>query len=145
MLSRPWSLGTAESCTGGLLGHRLTSVSGSSQWYRGGVIAYDNRVKEKVLGLSPTLLAADGAVSEAVALAMAEGVCRLLGTDLGLSTTGIAGPRGGTQEKPLGLVYLGLVYPGGRVVERHIWPYDRQGNKEASAERIMQMVVDHLG
>ncbi len=99
---------TAESCTGGLLGHILTSVSGSSGYYLGGVIAYSNEVKEALLGVRHETLLAHGAVSHETAREMAAGIRRRLGADIGLATTGIAGPTGGTAEKPVGLVYIGI-------------------------------------
>jgi len=112
------TVAVAESCTGGLLGKRFTDVPGSSRYFLGGVIAYDNRAKTGLLGVPATLLAEKGAVSEEVAAAMAEGACRALGSDCGLSTTGVAGPDGGTEEKPVGLVYLGCVAGGTTTVER---------------------------
>jgi nicotinamide-nucleotide amidase len=108
----------AESCTGGLLAKHFTDIAGSSDYFLGGVVSYDNRVKTGLLGVSAELLAAKGAVSEDVAAAMAEGVCRATGADCGLSTTGIAGPDGGTDEKPVGLVYVGSVFRGVTQVER---------------------------
>lgn len=105
------TLAVAESCTGGGLGQMLTTISGSSTYFRGGIIAYDNQVKVDLLGVDSSLLAEFGAVSEAVAIAMALGVQQLLHTDWALSITGIAGPGGGTATKPVGLVYLGLATP----------------------------------
>jgi competence/damage-inducible protein CinA-like protein len=111
------TVAVAESCTGGLLAKRLTDIPGSSDYFLGGVVAYDNRVKTGLLGVSADLLAAKGAVSEEVAAAMAEGVCRATGSDCSLSTTGVAGPEGGTDEKPVGLVYVGSVIKGVTQVE----------------------------
>ncbi|AKG22754.1 competence/damage-inducible protein A [Calothrix sp. 336/3] len=105
---RQQTVGVAESCTGGGLGQMLTEISGSSDYFWGGVIAYDNRIKEKILGVSPQDLAEYGAVSATVAEQMAQGVVSRLGTTWGLSITGIAGPSGGTETKPVGLVYIGL-------------------------------------
>ena len=102
------TLATAESCTGGLLAHMLTSIAGVSPYYRGGVVSYANEAKSELLGVDPGLIQAHGAVSPQVAEAMAAGVRRRLGTDLGLGVTGVAGPSGGSPEKPVGLVYLGL-------------------------------------
>lgn len=102
------SIAVAESCTGGMIGERLTSIPGSSSYMRGGVIAYHNNVKCSLLHVDHELLASRGAVSEPVARAMAEGVRRVVGSDIGLSVTGIAGPDGGTAEKPVGLVYVAI-------------------------------------
>jgi len=104
------TLATAESCTGGAIGKRITEISGSSSVYLGGVIAYDNSVKIKCLGVSEDTLAEYGAVSEQTALEMCKGVAKNLGADVGVSTTGIAGPGGGTDEKPVGLVYVGVYF-----------------------------------
>jgi nicotinamide-nucleotide amidase len=108
LLTRKLSLATAESCTGGLIANLVTNVSGSSGYFRGGIIAYSNEVKTEILGVEQTLLASHGAVSDQVAEAMARGVRRLLSSDIGISTTGIAGPTGGTPDKPVGLVWVGL-------------------------------------
>jgi len=102
------TIATAESCTGGLLSHILTGVSGSSGYFIGGVVAYNNRIKEQVLGVSEATLIGFGAVSEQSALEMAKGISEKFNTSIGLSTTGIAGPSGGTPEKPVGLVWIGI-------------------------------------
>jgi nicotinamide-nucleotide amidase len=107
------TLATAESCTGGLVGARITAIPGSSESYVGGVVAYDNRIKEQLLRVPPDLLEAHGAVSEPVALAMAEGARRHVGADVAVAVTGIAGPDGGTEEKPVGTVWLAVAGPGG--------------------------------
>ncbi|MGB3492669.1 MAG: competence/damage-inducible protein A [Elainellaceae cyanobacterium] len=107
------TVSVAESCTGGGLGNLLTTVPGSSDYFLGGVISYDNTVKENILGVDSTILAEHGAVSEAVAQQMAEGVRNALGTTWGISVTGIAGPGGGTDTKPVGLVYFGIAGPEG--------------------------------
>ncbi len=104
------TIATAESCTGGLIGKSLTDVSGASAVYWGGVISYDNSVKENVLEVQRETLDTVGAVSFDTACQMALGVKRLLKTDIGISTTGIAGPGGGTKEKPVGTVYVGIAY-----------------------------------
>jgi nicotinamide-nucleotide amidase len=118
-------LATAESCTGGGLAARLTEIPGSSDVLVGGVIAYHNRVKEGPLGVPAALLAEHGAVSEPVARAMAEGVARLLGTELAVAITGIAGPGGETPEKPVGLVYLATAIHGVVTASRHVFPGTR--------------------
>ncbi|HEX6852551.1 MAG TPA: competence/damage-inducible protein A [Candidatus Polarisedimenticolaceae bacterium] len=119
------TVATAESCTGGLLGAELTTVPGSSAWYRGGVVAYANEVKVGMVGVDATVLDEHGAVSEAVARAMAAGIRERLGADYGVAVTGVAGPSGGTPEKPVGLVHHAVADAGGgaHVVLR--WPGDR--------------------
>jgi nicotinamide-nucleotide amidase len=144
MTGRGWRLGTAESCTGGLLGAVLTDHPGASAYVQGGVIAYDNTVKQDGLGVPVELLITHGAVSEPVARAMADGVRLRLGVDVGISVTGIAGPNGATPDKPVGLVYLGLSTPGGTQVERHVWPHDRVGNKQASADAALRLLMRTL-
>jgi PncC family amidohydrolase len=144
LLERGWLLATAESCTGGLIGHLVTNVPGSSRFYLGGAIAYANAAKETLLGVPPEVIAAYGAVSAPVARAMAEGVTRVLAAQVGLSVTGIAGPTGGTPDKPVGTVFIGLASPWGTAVEHHVWPYGREANKAASACRALEMLVDLL-
>ncbi len=112
------TVAVAESCTGGLVAKRFTDVPGSSDYFVGGVTAYGNDVKTEVLGVPAQLLAAHGAVSEEVAAAMAEGAARLLRASCALSTTGVAGPDGGSEEKPVGLVFIGSVVHGVTEVER---------------------------
>ncbi|WP_110513273.1 CinA family protein [Herpetosiphon llansteffanensis] len=144
LAQRQWTLATAESCTGGLLGDWLTNIAGSSVVYLGGIIAYANSAKERLLQVPNSTLATVGAVSAETALAMAQGTAHALGATVGLSTTGIAGPGGGSTEKPVGLVYLGLYLPNQSLVEQHIWPYDRLGNKQASAKRAFEWLLEQL-
>lgn len=127
--ARRQTLSVAESCTGGGLGRLITATPGSSAYFWGGVISYDNRVKQGVLGVDADVLQAKGAVSAEVAAMMAEGVRDRLGTDYGISITGIAGPGGGSDEKPVGLVYVGLASPEGTTTHRHLFGSDR--NREA--------------
>jgi nicotinamide-nucleotide amidase len=141
---RGLTLAIGESCTGGLIGHRLTNVPGSSVPFRGGVVAYHNDAKAGVLEVPAELLAREGAVSEGVALAMAEGARRLLGADFGLGVTGIAGPSGGSDDKPVGLTYVALVGPGVAECERHVWEGDREQNKQRSATAALEMLRRHL-
>ena len=112
---RKFTIAVAESCTGGLVSHRLTNVSGSSGYFTTGVIAYSNRSKENILGASPKTIQRYGAVSKQTALEMAEGIRYLACADIGIGVTGIAGPTGGTKKKPIGLVYIALVVARKRV------------------------------
>ncbi|HLA81358.1 MAG TPA: competence/damage-inducible protein A [Thermoleophilia bacterium] len=134
------TLAVAESCTGGLLGKRVTDVPGSSDYFLGGVISYSNAVKTKVLGVPEETLAAHGAVSPEVAKAMASGVAAFLGSDCALSITGVAGPGGGTEEKPIGLVYVGSVLGEAVEVER-LWLW---GRRDQVRERAALSALDIL-
>ena len=144
LVARGWWLGVAESCTGGYLSHTITNVSGASSFVRGGIVSYANEVKRDLLGFPEDLLARCGAVSEPVARAMAEGVRRLLRAEVGLSVTGIAGPTGGTIEKPVGTVYLGVSTPSVTRVAHHVWDSDRMGNKELSVRRALELALEML-
>ena len=132
---RGWKIATAESCTGGGLGERLTNIPGSSDVFLGGVVAYDNAVKEGLLDVPPALFAEHGAVSEPVAAAMVRGITRRLGAELGISVTGIAGPGGGTPDKPVGLVYIGTAVKGTVTVTRSLFVGDR-GEIRARAAQV---------
>ncbi len=138
------TIGTAESCTGGLVGKILTDLGGSSGYYQGGIISYANAVKEQVLGVSSETLATYGAVSEETAKEMVEGVFRVLRTDYAIATTGIAGPGGGSQEKPVGLVYIGIGTPQGITVHKEIFIGDRTSIRKSVAERAIQYVYKEL-
>ncbi|MBI5880093.1 MAG: nicotinamide-nucleotide amidohydrolase family protein [Chloroflexi bacterium] len=142
--ARGLTIATAESCTGGLVAHRLTNVAGSSNYLLGGAVTYSNGVKQNLLGVPAETLVTHGAVSEQTALAMAQGARRLFGVDIAVSTTGVAGPGGGTPQKPVGLVFIGLAAEGYATVEQHVWPHDRSGNKEASAEAALALVRRYL-
>jgi PncC family amidohydrolase len=139
-----FTLATAESCTGGLIGHRLPEVPGSSEYFLGGIIAYSNEIKERVLGVSHATLESHGAVSAETAIEMARGARRVLQTDIAVSVTGIAGPGGGSAGKPIGLTYLAVVAERFERVERFVWNSDRSVNKWASSEAALQMVIDYL-
>ena len=139
------TLATAESCTGGLIGQRITAVSGSSEYYAGGVIAYSNGVKTALLGVPKPVLAEQGAVSAPVAEAMAAGVMAALGADVALSTTGIAGPTGGTAEKPVGLVFIGLAARGQPpVTHEHHFEGNRDAVRMAASQAALKMLEHYL-
>ncbi|MHB0856634.1 MAG: CinA family protein [Anaerolineae bacterium] len=140
-----WTLGTAESCTGGLIGHWITNLAGSSEFFVGGVVAYANSIKEQVLGVPGAHLEAHGAVSAEVALDMARGARRVLGCTVAVSVTGVAGPSGGTPAKPVGTVFIAAVGPPGELVRRFQWSADRIGNKDLSAQAALEMVAELLG
>jgi PncC family amidohydrolase len=144
LLNRKWTLAVAESCTGGLLGHRLTSVGGSSAYFAGGVIAYANEVKVRELGVPAETLAAVGAVSAPVAERMAAGIRERFGSDVGVGITGVAGPAGGTPEKPVGLVFVAVAGPRGAVVKRFQFLGDRLAVKTAGSEAALDMLVEYL-
>lgn len=137
-------LAVAESCTGGLVSHRLTNAPGSSSYYQGAVTAYAYEVKELILHVRRDTLYQQGAVSEQTAREMARGVRRALRADVGLAVTGIAGPDGGTPDKPVGLVYVALAAPDGEWVERHVWNGNRWENKERSAEAALALLRHYL-
>jgi len=143
--ARGQSLATAESCTGGLIGHRISNVSGASAVYLGGVVAYSNAVKVSILGVLESALNTHGAVSETVARGMAEGVRRVIGSDWGVGITGIAGPGGGSPEKPVGLVYIGVSGANGTRVERNLFSGDRESVKSQAADKALEMLLEEMG
>jgi PncC family amidohydrolase len=143
---RGLTLAVAESCTGGLIGHLLTDVPGSSRCFIGGVAAYHGRAKTALLGVLAELQRRYGGVSAETAMAMARGVRERLDADIGVGVTGIAGPTGGSETRPVGLVYLALIDREGRSLERrHVWDGDRQSNKARSAETALLMIEEHVG
>jgi len=141
---RGLTLSLAESCTGGLIAHRITNVSGSSNYFLGGVVAYSNEAKERILGVPREILVQYGAVSEETARAMAEGARRLFASDLALAVTGVAGPTGGTPEKPVGLAYIALSAEASERCQRFVWEGDRLQNKAQSAEAALQLLISYL-
>jgi nicotinamide-nucleotide amidase len=134
------TLTVAESCTGGLLGERLTRVPGSSDYFLGGAIVYTNRLKTELVRVPPALLDEHGAVSEPVARAMAQGVCRALGSDYGIAITGIAGPGGGSEAKPVGTVHIAVAGPDGTSHRRVRFPGDRQRVRQHSSQLALEML-----
>ena len=142
LLARKQTLATAESCTGGLVGAALTSRPGSSAWYLGGIVAYANDLKLRLLGVPAETLAARGAVSPETARAMAEGVRAKTGADFTLAITGIAGPDGGSPAKPVGLVYLAVAGPAETAVFEHRFPGDRAAVRQAATEAALRHLLD---
>ncbi len=144
LAARGLTVAVAESCTGGLVLNRLTNTPGSSRYVLGGVVAYSNEVKEELLGVEGHLLGTHGAVSEAVAKALAEGVRAQLGASIGLSTTGIAGPGGGSDEKPVGLIWIGMATSEGAFAQRFQFGHDRIMNKELSSTAVLDLLRQTL-
>ncbi len=145
LLARRETLACAESCTGGLLGHRVTGVAGSSAYFLGSVVAYANGVKRDFLGVPEAAIVRSGAVSAVVAAAMAEGVRRRMEATYGLGITGIAGPGGGTARKPEGLVYIALTGPGGTTVARNLFWSGRDHVKYQATQKALDMLRRRLG
>ena len=144
LAERKLKLATAESCTGGLVGHRLTNVPGSSGYFEGGIIAYSYEAKERLLGVHHATLYEHGAVSAETAIEMARGARKAFGTDIGVAVTGIAGPGGGLPGKSVGLVYIALSARTYERVEHFVWDSDRDGNKALSAEAALAMLKEFL-
>ena len=141
LLARNRKLATAESCTGGLLGAMLTDHPGSSAWYLGGVIAYSNDLKSGLLGVSPEIMAAHGAVSAETARAMAAGVLAKTGANYAVAITGVAGPGGGSPEKPVGLVYLAIADPRGLDIFERRFVGGRQQIRTAAVEKALVHIL----
>lgn len=141
-LGRGLTVAAAESCTGGLVATAITDVAGSSGYFRGGVVAYADEAKAALLAVSPEVLAAHGAVSAQVARAMAMGARHRLGTALAVSVTGVAGPGGGTDEKPVGLTYVAVADAAGVDVRRYHWPGDRAANRRDSAVAALELLIE---
>ena len=144
LLDRGATLAVAESCTGGLVGARVTSVRGSSRYFLGGVIAYDNAVKERLLAVDGEALRRSGAVSAEVARQMAAGVRHLLGADYGIGITGIAGPDGGSARKPVGLVFVAVAGARGCRVCRNVYRGGRLAVRRAAAEAALGLLTNML-
>lgn len=138
------TIALAESCTGGLISARLTEIPGSSRYLLGGVVAYDNKVKEEILQVPRHVLENRGAVSEQTAVAMAQGVRKLIGADFGLAVTGIAGPGGGSLEKPQGLVFIALAAPDSTGCRKFLFPGERAAVRQGTANAALNMVRLYL-
>jgi PncC family amidohydrolase len=135
----------AESCTGGMVAAALTAIPGSSGYFVGGVVSYADETKRDLLGVDPAILAAHGAVSAHVARAMALGARSRLGADIAAAVTGIAGPDGGSDAKPVGLTYVGVADAEGVDVRRVVWPGDRAANRQDSAVLVLEMLLERVG
>ena len=143
-LARGASIALAESCTGGLVAAALTAIPGSSGYFLGGVVSYSNEAKRDLLGVDEATLAAHGAVSAQVARAMAEGARTRFAASLAAAVTGIAGPDGGTPEKPVGLTYVAVADREGVDVRRFVWPGDRAANRRDSALAVLAALRDRV-
>ena len=139
-----YRLAVAESCTGGLLAATVTDLPGVSSFFLGGVVSYSDEVKQDLLGVPGDVLAQQGAVSEPTARAMAEGVRRRLHSDVGVGITGIAGPGGATESKPVGLVYTAVATPSQTWCRKDVWPGDRQAVRWASVRRALTLILSSL-
>jgi len=138
------TIATAESCTGGLIAHALTNISGSSDYFDRGVVSYTNKSKIELLGVPEVLIKKHGAVSEEVAKAMADGIRKKSKVDIGLATTGIAGPTGGTKDKPVGLVYIAVSNSDRTLVKKFQFTGNRLENKESTCNAALVMLLDYL-
>ncbi len=141
---RHLTLAVAESCTGGLLAARITDIPGSSTYFEGGVVAYSYESKKRILGVPATMLETYGAVSAETAAAMAEGARHLLGVDLAIAITGIAGPTGATSQKPVGLTYIALASAQGTECRKYLWTGNRWENREQSVRAALELLQGYL-
>jgi PncC family amidohydrolase len=141
-LERGLTVATAESCTGGLVAKLITDVPGSSGYFRGGIVAYANETKERLLGVPAGLIAAHGAVSAQVARSMALGAAAATGAAMAVAVTGVSGPGGGSEAKPVGLTYVAVAHSGGIEVRRSVWGGDRAANREASARSALELLLE---
>jgi nicotinamide-nucleotide amidase len=140
LLENSHTLAVAESCTGGYISHLITSIPGSSNWYKGGITAYSNEIKQNLLGISAKSLGKHGAVSEQVVREMAEGARNKLEADYAVATSGIAGPTGGTEEKPVGTVWIAVAGPNKTVAEKFVFGDNRERNIIRSSQTALQML-----
>jgi nicotinamide-nucleotide amidase len=138
------TLGLVESASGGLISHRITNVPGSSDYLKGSVTAYSNEVKIRVVGVKEATLNRYGAVSSQVAEEMAQGGRKILGANICLADTGIAGPTGATPEKPVGLFYIGLSHKGGTFSRKHNFHGEREQNKQSATEEALRWLKEYL-
>lgn len=144
LLARRWKLCTAESCTGGLIAAACTELSGSSNWFDRGFVTYSNAAKTEMLGIAPDLIVHQGAVSEAVARAMANGAAQRAACDVAVAVTGIAGPTGGTPEKPVGTVWIAWHVNGSTIARKYVFNGDRQQVRHSTLSSALQGLLDLL-
>ncbi|MCZ8253059.1 MAG: CinA family protein [Hylemonella sp.] len=140
--ARQWMLATAESCTGGLIAGACTDLSGSSNWFERGFVTYSNAAKTELLGVDAALITQHGAVSEAVARAMVEGALTHAHAQVAVAVTGVAGPTGGTPDKPVGLVWFGLALPGQVLAEKMNFSGDRAAVRAATVQHALRRLVE---
>ena len=145
LLERGWKLATAESCTGGMIAAACTDLAGSSNWFERGFVSYSNEAKSELLGVEPALIAAQGAVSEVVARAMAFGAIRHSHAQVSVAVTGVAGPAGGSKEKPVGTVWFGFQVDGLLTSETRRFPGDRAAVREATVRHALDRLLQLLG
>ena len=138
--SRKQTLSTAESCTGGHVAQLITSIPGSSAYFKGSIIAYDNDIKKKILGVDSAILSSAGAVSEETVRAMVSGVIKIMGTDFAIATSGIMGPGGGSKEKPVGTVWIAAGNANVILTQKHWFRFDRQRNTELTAVNVLNLL-----
>jgi PncC family amidohydrolase len=144
LLQNKITLSTAESCTGGLIAHKITDIPGSSEYFMGSIVAYSYETKASLLNVSWDTLNTKGAVSQETVLEMAHGARKILGTDLAVSVSGIAGPGGGTSDKPVGTTWIALATPNGEWSRHFLWDGNREQNKNYSADAALQLILDYL-
>jgi len=137
-------IAVAESCTGGLISHSITNISGSSNYFDRGIVTYSNKSKIELLGVKKESLDKYGAVSKQVAIEMAEGIKKRSKVDIGVSTTGIAGPTGGSDEKPVGTVFIGFKSDDKTIVEKFVLKYDRLKNKEEFCNQALRIIYENI-
>jgi nicotinamide-nucleotide amidase len=143
LIGKGWKLATAESCTGGWIAKCCTDLAGSSGWFEGGFVTYSNEAKAELLGVEPAILQSDGAVSEAVARQMAEGARRRSAVDIAVAVTGVAGPDGGTEDKPVGMVWFGWMVKGGEPEAEVVqFPGDRDAIRRQTVVHALRGLLD---
>jgi len=144
LLSRQWKLATAESCTGGLIAAHCTDLAGSSAWFDRGFVTYSNQAKTELLGVSSSIIEHHGAVSECVALSMALGACYRSAAQVSIAVTGIAGPTGGTTEKPVGTVWLAWSVQGIATAEKFLFTGDRSHIRQSTCQLALRCLIDRM-